>query len=190
MITALDIRKFQTREEFLYYIYNNLGFDVEICYTYKKKDGSIGFSKWVKYSLLMHYEDNEWIDELRCTKKQFIDKATHRSILDIEFLLDIDEAGDFKDIKTHTRYIIKRLNYLGIKDFITYFTGSKSYHISIMVAQFRHLEYHKIEDIKDSILSFLGADLQKKAKRCMISLEGARHYKSGKKKEVVELDPY
>src|SRR6056297_118891 len=110
-----------SKSYFLYFITNKLGFDVEICNIYIIKN-TVLFSPWKSFLWLLEYEPHEYIKELKCTRKEFIKRATHRSVLDIEILIDIDEPGRFDTIKDKARHIIKQLK----KDntiHTTYFSG-------------------------------------------------------------------
>ena len=128
----------------------------------------------------------EYIKELRCTREEFIKKATHRSVLDIELLIDIDEAGEFASIKEKAQNIVKKLDHNNVIHTI-YFSGSKSYHISILMPELREQDPYKRSEIKRDILSSLGADTQKASNRNMIALEGESHWKTGKQKLEVKL---
>ena len=81
-----------TKREFLDHIFNDLGFtDLKLAYSHKKANGEVYWTKHVSYDELMHYPDGAMIEKVRMTKKEFLDKCNHRSILDIELLFDIDD---------------------------------------------------------------------------------------------------
>lgn len=170
--------EFENNFEWLYYLQNNLGNnDLEIqCSWLKDKD--IIWSKRRKV-LDVLYSDNEY-------NRKFVENATHRSILDIEIVLDIDEPHpNFKTIKEYAMFLCDELkNYEDIKYFV-YFTGSKSYHIHIFAYQLKELNNR--DDIKKLILRRLKVDLLKVG-RNMIAIEGQPHYKSGKIKKEVKWD--
>lgn len=174
-----------SKENWLWFLSNKLGFDVEICYNYRKKD-IVLYSKWVSYLWLQHFDQDEFIKDLRCTRKEFIKRASHRSVLDIELVIDIDEPGECNTIKEKAQKLVSKLKEKGIIHTI-YFSGNKSYHISILIPDLRNFsDYHRTK-FKRDILSSLGADTQKASSRNMISFEGEPHRTSGKYKIEVTL---
>jgi hypothetical protein len=151
------------------------------------------FSKWIRYEDLMHLGQKELVPGTMQYKRNFMRDATHRSVLDIELMLDIDDKVNPEDPERpfasiwkkaiHVYNEIRRRNQL-IKPVMS-FTGSKSYHLSIIMPQLRDCKAQQRNRLKSALLGLYGADLQKKADRCMISMEGEMHYKSGKKKYEV-----
>lgn len=181
----LNRNEFESKVSFLWFIYNKLNCrNLTLCYSYKKKDGGLGFSRWVTYEELEYLELNENVKGTFDTKEQFLKKVSHRSVLDIEVMLDIDEKNNFDSIKDKAISICKKLKEMNI-EYICSFTGSKSYHFSILFLELRNNKNWIKKKIE--VLENLGADLQKASTRCMIALEGEKHYKSGKKKERVNL---
>ena len=174
-----------SKESWFYYLSNKLGFNLELCYNYYKEN-EIRFSKWISYSWLQQFEYDEYIHKIRCTKRQFIDKATHRSIGDIEILLDIDEPGECYSIMEKALNIILKLKDKKIS-YSIYFSGNKSYHISMLFFQLRNFSPTARTKLKRSIISQLGADIQKASARTMIAIEGEAHRKTGKLKYEVFL---
>ena len=143
-MVTIDRTLTDNKQDFLWYIYNKLGCkDLALAYSYKDKEGSLRFSKWMLYEELEKYNPNDYIDKVYCTKLQFINKASHRSILDIEMLLDIDDKGKYKSIKNKAIAICKRLKYKKI-DYVCSFTGSKSYHISILIPEIRTISKEQL----------------------------------------------
>lgn len=183
----------ESQEDWLWYLTNKLGQeDLWLCQNYIR-DGELMFSKWITYQTLQFYDEHEIVLEQLpfVTKpKKFIEHATHRRILDIEILLDIDDIYHprfiFDSIKTKAKVICMQLKEQGIP-YITYWTGSKSYHISYYDLRLRDLPERQRTVEKIKILESYGADLMKATPKCMIALEGAKHYKSGKPKKYVEL---
>lgn len=177
----------QSKEDFLYKLYNDYGFtELFICKSWISKD-IMWFSKWIKYETLMHLNQNDIVPGTLQYKKNFIRDATHRSVLDIELMLDIDDKGEYPSIwkkAIHTFNMIKERNQTLYP--VMSFTGSKSYHISIIIPKLRLYTKYTRNMIKETILGFYGADLLKKSDRCMISMESEKHYKSGiRKYEVI-----
>jgi len=174
----------ESKENFLFRIMNRFDMDLEVCYNYKMKDGSLGFSKWVRFLELSEYDNKDYIPKLYMTKENFIRKITHRSVLDIELMLDLDEHGLLKDKDTHLDFIINKLKEQNI-EYVVYFTGSKSYHISILLPFLKSKTKQERTELKRKLINMFIGDSQKASSRCMISLEGEVHYKSGKIKKRV-----
>ncbi len=180
-------------EEWLWYLTNKLGQeDLWLCQNYVI-DKELYFSKWITYQQVKCYEDNELIREslpFCTTPKTFLKNVTHRRVLDIEILIDIDDLNHpyfkFDSILTKAKVICMILKEKGIP-YITYWTGSKSYHISYYDTKLRDLPERQRTVQKIKILESYGGDLGKANPKCMIALEGAKHYKSNKPKSYVKL---
>ena len=178
--------EFENKEQYLYYLYNNLGFtDLEICISKNKV-----FSKWVSYKYLLEKNGSEWIKgafnqekNRPYTRDEFIEECSHRRVMDIELMLDIDEQEVFGSIKDKSVFVYFKLKRLGFNPHVS-FTGNKSYHISVLLPELRGLSKSVRAKVKRELLEEFGGDVQKGSDRCMISLLGAVHYKSGKNKEV------
>ncbi|KKL72046.1 hypothetical protein LCGC14_2088840, partial [marine sediment metagenome] len=110
----------------------------------------------------------------------------HRTVLDIEILIDIDDKGKHKSIENKAKSICRKLRKENIV-FSCCFTGSKSYHISILFPELRKHDNSNVQEFKGVFLKKIGGDLQKSSKNSMIALEGEPHYKSGKLKVEVNL---
>lgn len=172
-------------ESFLFRIYNKFGYR-DLCLAYSHGDQ---FSKWIKYENLMHLEDWQYVKGTTDKKREFINKVTHRSILDIELLFDIDDLNVlgikvYDTIKEKAMYIYFYLKKKGLNP-VMYFTGSKSYHISVIIPKLRQWSKYRRTKYKEEKLIMLGGDTMKKSDRCLISLENCIHYKSGVIKELV-----
>lgn len=189
----LQIKREGSKENFLDMLYNDFGFsELAISYNYVK-DGETCFSKWVKYSTLMHLDWDDAVPNqpFLITKQQFINKASHRSILDVELLFDIDdtkwkEGYTFMSIESKAIGIYNQLKDKGVNP-IAYHSGGKGYHISVVLPQLKGLCDYERREIKSSILKFYKSDLQKACSRVMISMELEPHRKSGKIKCEVRL---
>lgn len=192
-ITREDMNK----HEFLYHIYNDLGCtNLHLSFNYPNKT----WSRWVSYEELMSLDSHEQIAKFNhiITRDQFIEKATHRTILDIEILLDIDDAKhlkminqyygldipEFESIKDKAIHITKFLDANGI-DYAVHFTGNKSYHISVLIPKLREMIKYKRELFKRDVLLAWDCDTMCSCDRHMIAIEGALHYRSGKPKSEV-----
>lgn len=178
----------------LWKYYNDYGFTQLWLQTCKRnEEGEPIFSKRIKYEKLLELDDNDYIKEAYCTKKTFLEKASHRSILDIELVIDIDEPKPFNNNEEKARNTVIKLKSRGIKNIKCYKTGSKGYHIHIIfkeLALYRHEKggINKIIDEKQRVLKYLGGDLLKSSHRTGIALEHAKHWKSGKVKEEVSFN--
>ncbi len=174
---------FQTKISFLYSLHQKYGCNPDLAYNFTTQQGKI-FSKWISFLYVLEHHPDEYIPEVKCTRKQFLNKASHRTVMDIEILLDIDEAQPYPSIEEKATAICQSLQEKKIK-YRAYFSGSKSYHISILLPQLRLLPQHMMCEYKKKILYQFGADLQKASRRTMIALEGVRHWKTGKPKREV-----
>jgi len=222
----LDRESYNSVESYLFHLYNDLGcIDLEMCYNYKFPDGTVGFSKWIRFDTIMCLDYDEYIKGTNDTKKEFLQKITHRSVLDIEVLYDFDEDDkgnkNQKEIYAYAKKCIKLMEEKGIYG-ETYSTGSKGIHHSVfypelrtfsrsirekhklaLLRTYRIIERHNVirnkfnqgepKSEKDTIISMseikteISADLNKKSNRCMIALEGSKHWKSGKIKKRIYL---
>ena len=183
----------KSKEDWFYYLTNVLGHDnLFLCYNYFKGE-DMYFSRWITYETVCMYHQTEIVKELlpyKMTRQQFIEKVTHRQILDIELLLDIDDCYHprytFPDIKTKAKCICIDLERKKIP-YVVYWTGSKSYHISFINTELRQFDNYQRTMLKRKVLEMYGADTMKATPKCMISLELAKHYKSGQPKKKVKL---
>jgi len=132
---------------------------------YSKKDGIK--TKWRKYSEICFDCENP-------KNKWFLEHVNQRQILPIEIVLDLEEEGQLKPT-------IEKLKKLGII-FYVFSTGSRGFHIHIFFTR----ELSKKEKLR--IIKYFEADTQKASKKCLISLEYAKHWKSGKIKQEVTYD--
>ena len=190
---AFILPEFENKGQYLYYLFNNFGYkELEICIS-ETIDNSMTFSKWLNFGKLLELDPNQWVKgtyrydkERPYTRDEFIEASSHRRIMDIEVMLDIDEKSFFNSIEHKSKYVFEKLKRLGFNPHVS-FTGSKSYHISIIIPELRNHNKRVRQLIKTDILKDFGADLQKSSDRCMISMLGSIHYKSGKIKSEVDL---
>ncbi len=183
----------QPMEDWLWYLTNKLGQEeLWLCQNYMLDD-ELRFSKWITYQQIKYYEPNELIREALpfcTTPKKFLPQITHRRVLDIEILIDIDDLDHpcfkFDSILTKAKVICMMLAEKGIP-YIVYWTGSKSYHISYYDLRLRALPERQRTVKKIKILESYGGDLGKATPKCMIAMEGAKHYKSNKPKTHTKI---
>lgn len=204
-MSSLNPEKYTSTEAYLFHLYNDLGFeDLEVAYNYVSKLGDVLFSKWIRFDYLMSLDNNEIVKGTFDTKEKFLSKITHRSVLDIEIVYDFDEGYDkdksIEGIKKYAKDCITILNKSGITG-ECFFSGSKSIHYSVLVFELRNMSKRNRENFKRRALNPLyvadvykgrtevlfSADLQKKANRTMIALEGVPHWKTGVRKERIDL---
>jgi hypothetical protein len=181
----LDRSTFLNKEQYLYFLYNNLGCSgLKVCYNFKKEDGDIGWSRHILFEQLMDLRPGDLVPGSYLTRRQFIDKASHRSILDIELVIDIDDKGKFKNTLNKAKSVAKKLNKKGIV-YHAYATGSKGYHFHMLFPQLRDLSLTKRTEFKRRTIRKYGGDELKAGNGVMIAIEGEKHWKSGLvKKEV------
>ena len=182
----INRRPDQSNMEFFLFLSNKLGFrDLCICHNYTI-DNQKYFTKWMNFIDILKYEPDEYIKEVHMTRDTFIEKATHRSVLGVELMIDIDEPGNHISIKEKAEDICNRLKKSNIS-FTCHFSGSKSYHISILVPDLRKQGRSYINNYKKRILSNLvKSDGLKASTRNMIALEGVKHWKTGNIKREVD----
>ena len=183
--------EFETPQQFLWVCYNKLGYSqLKTCYNYYDATKELRWSKWYSYAKLLEFEDNEWITEYHARKNDILQKLTHRNILDIEIVFDIDELEIrgvilHNNIKEKSFWVYDHLKKIGHMPEM-WWTGNKSYHIKILIPKLRKMgDYARIL-FKRAMLEWYGADTQKGGNNCMIALEGAKHYRSGKPKELIK----
>lgn len=199
--TKLD---YEDKWDYLKRLYNQYHY-LEVCHSWKDIDG-FHFSKWVRIHTLMLLG---WKDKLSLyiennpTKDNFVKKISHRLVLPDELLVDIDDTSvynqyyplnyspTFMTMELKLKYVLKGLEKMfniSRMNFSIYNTGSRGYHISVMLPWLSELTEYQKQVYKHHILSELSCDTQKSASRCMIALEGEPHWKTGIKKELVDED--
>ncbi len=183
----------KSKSEFLDELYNRFGdTELSIAYSYES-NGEHRFSKWIKWEKLMSMNDDEILLEVHpLTKKRFVEIATHRSVLDVELLFDVDDEfidkrglnkWVYPTIFDKANHIFNCLKNEGKNPVMC--SANRGFHISVIVPDLRELSYGDRRDFKAKILSYYDCDVQK-ANKCLISMEGEKHFKSGKVKEEVK----
>jgi len=184
---------FNTHQDWLWYLYNNRGYrDLRICLNIHRK-GETYFSKWFLFDDLMHVDPDERMyvgfsnrEHMYMTRNELIENATHRTVMDTEIVYDIDDVKweqgmELSSIRYKAKCIQKKVNGS------VWFTGSKSYHIHTYIPKMKDWSKKKRRDYKASMLELMHSDMNKASEKCMIAMEMARHYKSGKRKVKVIL---
>ena len=153
------------KKEYLDYLFYEVGQQRYDFYLQYSKENGIK-TKWKRYSEVCFDVDkpeNKW----------FIENCNQRQILPCEVVLDLEEKEQLKPI-------LEELKTLDVY-YSVYETGSRGYHIHIFFD--RDLTTHE----KLAIIRHYKADEMKAVEKCLIALENATHWKSGKlKKEVID----
>jgi hypothetical protein len=183
--------EFQTSNEWFWYLTNNLGCsELSLCCSFSIPDGVI-FTRRYKYLSLLEKDMNEEIylynsGNKYLTRQKFINVATHRSILDIEIVLDVDDKGVYGSIEENAKYIYNKLKILGFDNIFFYSTGSKGFHIHCFDFYLRSLNSTERVNFRTKLLSKFNCDILKSSENTFIAIEGVPHWKSGKiKNEVI-----
>jgi hypothetical protein len=153
------------KKQFLDYLYYEIGGQRYDFYLQVSSQEGLK-TKWRKYSEVC-FESEE------PKNKWFIENCNQRQILPCEVVLDLED-------KEQLEPTLEELKQLKIY-FYAYATGSRGYHI--------HLFFDRdlIPQEKLAIIRHFKADEQKAIEKTLIALENAKHWKSGKLKEVLSL---
>ena len=102
-------------------------------------------------------------------------------------MIDIDEPAEgFSSIKEQAASVCQYLKEARIP-FSCFWTGSKSYHISVLSTDLRFMSPSQAKQFKAEFLDQIGADVAKSSSNTMIALEGAPHYRSGEIKREADI---
>jgi len=186
----LERESWETNGDFLFKIYNKFGYEELTIAANQFVDGELCWSKRFMYKDLKEIDMDRWVKRsydiikgVPHTRRELIAAASHRTIMDIEIMIDVDDTKhdifEFKTIKEKAQFIAYCLRAKG-KDISIYFTGNKSYHISYIEPMMRGMTPSQRRYYRESILMPYFADLQLSSDKSTISLEGARHYRSGR----------
>lgn len=165
MKMTIGKKEFKDMRSWLDFLYYELGGQrkLEVCGLRKQEDKRIS-TKWKNYlDVISKVKDRDdvpfWVNQ--------------RSILSNEIILDLEEQEEYENI-------IQTIKKAGLY-FISWFTGSRGYHISL----FFDTDLESI--VKQRLIEKMGCDPSKSADRTMIALEFREHWKSGKPKRVVDF---
>jgi hypothetical protein len=168
------MKKDDRKKEYLDFLYYKIGkqsddFQLQI----QKKDGM--FSKRKKYSEI-GFEDDEW----------WLDKVNARTILKNEVVLDFDRPegqsvdefeGRVIDISIE---IISNYNCKYAK-----FNSNSGIHLHLFFNSMLKMNPQERKAFRKKILIWFGGDRLKCTEKVTIALEFAKHWKSGKQKELI-----
>ena len=193
----------ESNYSFLYRIYNDYGHTNLAISSSKLIGGEMVWLGKYHFKELIEMDQEKWLKKTYdvelgrpLTVWEYIEAATHRTTMDIEVMIDVDDVYDdilqFPTIKKKAAFIISLLR--NTKDSlghhispVTHFTGSKSYHISYLDYGLRRLHKSSRRKLKENTICKLYGDFQLVSENVTIALEGARHYRSGLIKKEVEL---
>ena len=114
----------------------------------------------------------------------FLSKATHRTCLKCEIVLDMDEDISLLRLNRICDSLEKKYNF----QYKAYSTGSKGYHIHILVPEMIHETYDKRKKMRLSLIGkTTGWDMDglKISEKSMIAIENIPHWKTGNIKTLV-----
>lgn len=151
--------------DWLYYTVSKQWEGFKLSYMKLLESGEVKSSNWWSY---LEWQASSWK----------IRMANNRTILPNEIVLDVDEKT-IKESLAKTISITKDLNNKGI-NYIAYNTHSRGFHIHIFYER-----SNKIDKLK--FIQQYGCEELKASEKCMIAIEGASHWKSGKVKTAVNL---
>lgn len=143
-----------------------------------------------RYMHLLEIPYNQWVQKTYMkslgrplTRGELMGYINHRTVCDIEVMLDVDDTHhhffDFTTIKEKAKFIYHFLRKEG-KDVKCFFTGSKSYHISYLDPELRMMSTQMRREHKLKVIERFCCDPDLANDNHMIALEYAKHYKSGK----------
>lgn len=138
-----------------------------------------------------YFGDDQWSKHrtvIECNERnqrKWLADAGHRQIFLCEIVIDIDQnkGESLHDLQQRSLRIIKNL---ALRFQIrAYFSGSKGYHIHIILPELilRSLEYQKQK--KKELISECQADMHKASASSLIAMEFAPHWKTGKQKTLI-----
>jgi len=144
--------------------------DFKVAYS-KKRDEKMYWSK--HRSVLECWESERGL--------RFLDKANNRQILPTEIVLDIDRPITQEELNKICD-TLRKAN----EQFYCYFTGSKGYHIHIWNQKYALHEQRVRKKAKQKIIEKFGSELLKSSENVMIAIAGQPHWKTGKKKRLID----
>ena len=159
----------------LYYYVGNQATNFRIFHNYIDEDGEKNFSAWVYY-----LDANE----------EAIDKATHRTLLKNEIVLDFDPAkGETKEILRKRVKIFCDVLDKNNVFYNCYDTGSRGYHVHIFYSKMLMWGREKRRSFRKNIMEMFcpSSELQKNSEGTAIAIEDVPHWKTGKIKKRVNL---
>lgn len=155
----------------LYYELSKQDQNFKLAIAWKDKDGDIF---WSKHRTFLEC----------CNDDKFLEQCNNRTILRCEVVLDVDCETN-EEAKIKREWISHRLKELNIS-FKCYFTGSKGYHFHIFKREWFYCNEREREERKADLIRFFQCDGMKAYNSAMIAMENCPHWKTGRKKELIE----
>jgi hypothetical protein len=157
----------------LQYLANKHG-DFKVAKSWRKKDGEIIWSR--------HKSVLECSESIRGI--EWLNQVSHRQILPIEIVLDLDENPTIQKLNIICDELEKKEYH-----YKAYETGSRGFHIHIFLPNsFILLNKRLKEQVREDMIKEFGADLHKK-NEVLIALEEAPHWKTGNIKKKIRGYP-
>jgi hypothetical protein len=184
----LDREEYESTELYAFHLYNDLGC-TDVAFAIANQPV---WSKWYTYHELMHKAHEDSIplyndSKMSITVAEFWNRCNNRTVLDIEVLLDIDQVfglSDKESIRVKAEEIMDQLEQCRLT-FEAFFSGSKSYHISLLFPELRSMNAFQRKEFKQKLMIRLGSDPMKSSERNMVALEGVKHWKTSNMKVQV-----
>ena len=146
----------------------NIYGDFKVTYSHRDAEGIHHFSKHLSV--------------LECLRTdwgiKFLEKANHRQIQPVEYVLDLDDKPTIKQFNK----ICDFLDQMG-EIYYGFFTGSKGYHIHIF--NYDLIKENSKKLLRIALATKFKGDLLKTSENVMIAMEFQPHWKTGKKKELL-----
>jgi hypothetical protein len=185
MNSLLNRHEYKYNQPYFFRLLNKFGC-TDLCIAFS--DGE-KWSPWFRVEELMEKDPNDIVWK-NYTRDEFFELANNRTILDIEVVLDFDETiSPIKNKKGIIEYGLSKVKELKSKnfEFEAFYNGSKSIHVHILFPELRDFTRKDRERFRELIINRMGADPSKKSDRSMIALEGVPHWKSGVRKERIDI---
>ena len=160
---------------YLCWLQNKFG-DYKIAIRFRDVNNTLCWSK--RYSVKeLHLKGDD-------KSRWLLDKATDRTPLDCECILDYDLHKIDTDITAYIQvnYIVNKLSKYKLD---MYFSGSKGYHVHVKIPYLFMLTQTEREHERAILISKMGCDFMKKSDNSMIAIEHNPHPKTNIKKRRV-----
>lgn len=144
--------------------------DFKVAIATKQPDGHVIWTKHHSVLECWHSEKGLW----------FLSKANNRTSFPCEIILDLDKDISEKKLD----FICNTLENYWFR-YKAYFSGSKGYHVHVLIPELATYPKWKREKIKEFLISKVDCDLMKKSESSMIALENCPHWKTGKIKTLL-----
>jgi len=157
------------RVGYLQYLCNKYG-DFRVAIAQRDKQGNIIWSK--HRSVLDCWQSEEGL--------AFLERVNNRTCTPCEIFLDLDQ-----NISENTlNWICDTLEDYGFS-YKAYFTGSKGFHIHVMIPELTNFPRFYREKIRAFLINKLKCDGLKKSEGHMVAVENCPHWKTGNTKTLV-----